>query len=216
MGLPNRKSSLANLHVTAHCQGKRRWRASTRNSSIGFNVNGGEFGARIMLADMCSWGNVDMVDVYLTGANEVPHWDLTKGFERIELHWAAESTQQCLTYLETPTLYQQEEPSSSWMWLVTKLAMVCATVIKLSCMGSTLKSCSNDHDHWNDVFQFNLSRQSQCQLSCTKQHANCRMSNRAFFIMFQWSFCLSSRGNVPSSFRWSFYLLRARTPHTIL
>jgi len=87
------------------------WLATDENSTIRFNIDGGKFGANLMLANLCSFQKVGVLDVYVTKGRS-PQWGSERPHQRIELKWARRSTQQCLNFLDKST-----PPGASQLWL---------------------------------------------------------------------------------------------------
>jgi hypothetical protein len=78
--------------------GKVGWLATQPGSTVVFNVNGGQHGATVLLATLCSYENVGMADIFLT-ASDTMMAPLFRPWHSLDMQWAPRSSQQCLAHL---------------------------------------------------------------------------------------------------------------------
>ena len=69
------------------------WTATTAGATICFPLDGGEAGAHVVLAMLCSYDNVGAAAVRLQGQHMNTTW------QPIELRWDARASQQCAMHV---------------------------------------------------------------------------------------------------------------------
>ena len=79
--------------------GKPGWLAHQNGSQAAFAVDGGERGARLMLAALCSYENVGVARIFLTRPSQPAPTPTAPAWHTLDMQWPVRSSQQCLVNL---------------------------------------------------------------------------------------------------------------------